>query len=205
MRYFAVSLATLIALSVSAPITFAQDSPTAVDPAADAAALEAKWKAVPELDGYFNRMKEIARERNADHFRAIMLSELGMDSDANSDLSIDLDILPLIQPAAARARAIGELLAADLDGDWQISKQELRSVLKIGSNPAAAEAFFNYDLNENDTLEQEEIKAAAARRSDKYGGRRSDRQILLLEAFDFDGDRVVTSAEIERAAKALQL
>jgi hypothetical protein len=204
MRDFTLSLAALISLSFSAPMAFAQEAAVVDDPAADAAAIEAEWEAVPELGGYFNRMKELAREGKTSQFRAIMLSELGIDSNVDSDLSIDLEILPLIQPAIARARAIGELLAADLGGDWQISKQELRSVLKVGSNPAAAEAFFNYDLNENDILEQDEIRAAAARRSDKYGGRRSDRQILMLAAFDFDGDQVVTGAEIERAAKALQ-
>ena len=107
--------------------------------------------------------------------------------------------------AQQRARILSQFLEADLDGDGQISGQEIRDTLKVSQAPMAAQAFLSADLNADNLLDGAEIRAATVVQFALNGGERHNHGNNMLELVDFDDDGILTPAEIERAAAALGL
>lgn len=109
--------------------------------------------------------------------------------------------------ARARGELIGLILQADLDGDMQVSRSEIRQALEARVNPinGMADLFLLGDVDENNVLDLAEIKAVADqrtnRRQNNIGG--ANRAVQVAWLFDFDGDGTLSPAEVERAVASL--
>lgn len=107
-----------------------------------------------------------------------------------------------LQPAQIRATVAQKILVADLDGDWQVTRDELAETLKYIRADAAAAAFSTGDRDGNDVLTTEEIKAAAGAYTSSLVGQ--GRQMpSMMTVFDFDADGSISEAEFNRGEAAL--
>ncbi len=114
----------------------------------------------------------------------------------------------LVANARIRGDLIGRVFSADLNGDMQISREELRTALASSGNSERnmAELFILGDTDEDNLLDLGEIRTVvtqeANRRQGGISGNRRGVQVAWL--FDFDSNGTLTPAELARAAAALQ-
>lgn len=213
-RRAALSLA--IALCLAAPLD-AQETNEAPTPSADLLAMRSKAENDPALRSLLQRLEDAMRRRNSDPawdrrsaaqdfvFRGALLRtgmRLVMNQVMNLDEPVRISTLELLEPAQQRAQAISEVLRADLDGDWQITRDELLEAAKYQRIEGAAQAFVTSDVDRNDVLSTEEIKIAVDEMiKDRFA--REDMGPNLMPVFDFDSDGYLSKAEFDRGVTAL--
>lgn len=107
-----------------------------------------------------------------------------------------------LDPARRRARAASQILIADLNGDWEITREELMETLKYTPGDGSAQAFLLADGDRNDILSAEEIRAAISQMAKaEMPGRPTP--VNLMPVFDFDGDGYLAPEELDRGLKAI--
>lgn len=107
----------------------------------------------------------------------------------------------MVQDARLRAQIWGQMLAADLNNDGQITKQELKDTLEFMPSDGISDAFFTSDANDDNVLSAEELRAAVDMRSQSRRYGRGGKGIAQM--FDFDDDGYLTAVEFKRGAVAL--
>lgn len=104
-----------------------------------------------------------------------------------------------MQAAQARASAMQRILVADLNGDWQVSADEVRAVLSLRPTTGPAEALVLFDTDKDGVLSTDEIHRAAEALAERSSATRTNPLVLI----DFDNDGTVTPEEYQRALAAL--
>lgn len=189
--YFALIL-TLLACGAS--MASAQTAP---DPKADLAALDARAATDPELQQFWESLRSrLARTDRPTAEQVLRMLDQGFPINYRVERQIKL--------AASRAQYAAEILRSDLDGDWQVSRDELIASLS-GSNRGrgdAASAFVLGDKDGNDILDTAEIQQAAD--AMVFDIERNLGRTGVPRLFDFNDDGVLTQAEYNRGLAALQ-
>lgn len=116
---------------------------------------------------------------------------------------VRIDTVESLDPARRRATVVSRILVADLNGDWEITRDELMEVLKFAPNEAAAEAFMLADKDRNDILSTDEIRAAVPQLAERGGIAGGQDRVNLMRVFDFDGDGMLAPEELDRGMKAI--
>lgn len=112
----------------------------------------------------------------------------------------------LVMLAAERAQLLSVLLAADLDNDGNVTRDEIKRVLQIGrSHGMMGDLFLQFDTNLDDTVSAEELALGIKAATEGRQSRGQDRSILFGQLIDFDADGQITTEELDRAAAALSL
>lgn len=101
---------------------------------------------------------------------------------------------------------LAEIIAADLNGDWAISRDEMLAALNSGAEGGLAELFLKGDQDANLVRDFAEIKVilqenAAKRASDPEWSR----PLNLAGLIDFDDDGQVTRQELLWAWSAVRV
>lgn len=108
------------------------------------------------------------------------------------------------QAAQERAQLMGQILQADLNGDWQVSRDELAAVLRVDRSGNIADVFVIGDEDSNNILSQEEMqKTIRDLGTTRNGDYRQDDDAINL--FDLDDDGILTPEEVARSIAALSL
>jgi hypothetical protein len=189
----------------------AQEAPA--DAAADLAAMRAKAEADPEVSRMFEQIeRSVGRQSNApsrkveDIVRDLALRNMLRNTPFGlSDIldePVKIATLAGLEPARQRANAASQVLQADLDGDWQITREEIVEAARYQRIDGAAQAFLTADTDRNDILTFEEIKVAVDGMVAGSNGRRNVGP-NLLPVFDFDDDGYLTQGELDRGIAAL--
>lgn len=194
--FFAATLA-------AAPLT-AQETGAATA-SADLALMREKANADPLLRQQFEQIEQTVGQRRGvepqDLLRNYLFRQGGM-RDLTLDAPVRIATIEALEPARSRAQVVSQILAADLDGDWQITRDELTETIKYGMMDGAAQAFLIADANRDDILDTEELKSAVGELARaRYQGRRS--MPSLMPVFDFDGDGNLAREEVDRGLAAL--
>lgn len=193
-RHFAFTLSLLACMASSVT------AQTAPDPKADLAALDARAATDPQLQAFWNSL----RNRLARPDRPTSEQLMRMAGEIREGFPVQYRLERQIKLAMARAQFAAEILRSDLDGDWQVTREELVASLS-GSGRGqggAAEAFVLGDKDGNDILDTAEIQRAAGGLESRSGGEMGRNSFARL--FDFDDDGVLTQAEYDRGLAALQ-
>ena len=104
--------------------------------------------------------------------------------------------------AQVRARLVSQILSADLNGDWSVSRDEVTTAAASQNDPNAAALFLTGDADADNVLTLEEIKLVVqAQAALEYAP--TDVGSGLLDVFDFDGDGKFTEEEMTRTLAAL--
>lgn len=202
----APALGETAATCAECPLPLAQDLPIEVDPGfvvtLDLVAMIAKAEKDRELLMMLENL--IARRSNQNSLR--MLEQVVMPANNSGH---DLNAAPYryaivaqVRQAQNRARVIGEMLAADLDNDGQIARQELTDLLAMERVDHVADAFFTSDKDGDNVLNADEIRAAATETARLMMGNRQDRQ-HFAQVLDFDDDGYLSAEEYQRGLVAM--
>ena len=92
-------------------------------------------------------------------------------SGAAADFPVALGNTLGLEAAQERSRFVAEALAADIDGNWEVTLEETRLLLQSGRNEGSAAAFILSDTDGNGILTMDEIKAAAVAQRQNRPGR----------------------------------
>lgn len=202
----APALGETAATCAECPLPLAQDLPIEVDPGflitLDLVAMIAKAEKDRELLMMLENL--IARRSNQNSLR--MLEQVVMPANNSGH---DLNAAPYryaivaqVRQAQNRARVIGEMLAADLDNDGQIARQELTDLLAMERVDHVADAFFTSDKDGDNVLNADEIRAAATETARLMMSNRQDRQ-HFAQVLDFDDDGYLSAEEYQRGLVAM--
>lgn len=199
-------LITCLSLGLAAGLAGPADAQeTASDKAKDLAVMSAKASADPQLQAQFSQIVNAARRNSTPPARDLILRQLFRNVGGRGyDLSQPLRIATIeaLDPARSRAQVASQILSADLDGDWQITRDELTEALKFGMSDQAAQAFILGDADQNDTLTTDELKAAIETMArTRYRNPQPFGSVMPL--FDFDDDGYLTEAEVGRGIAAV--
>lgn len=194
-------LAALLAPGLAAAQTPAPSpAPSAAD---DLAIIRKRAEASPDLTQALRNVEQVFSTRQQPTTPSIrqMLGGIGRNPDS---APVNVRLYESAPLADARAQFISRLLRADLDGDWTVTRQEVRETLSLRADQNTAEAFLIADTNDDGTVTIEELRTgadwAAQRRPNLGGMSRSP----ALRLFDLDDDGFVTSEELDRADAALR-
>lgn len=203
-RSAALSLAAVIFL-VTAAVAQETADPAASDASADLLLMREKATSDPSLSQQLwlieQRFGRGNADRAPDQLRQYMYGNVG-GTIITLDDPVRIATIEQLQPAQSRAWAAQQILAADLDGDWQITRDELTESLKYLRTDAAAAAFLTGDSDSNNVLTTEEIKSAVdTLAKSKFGQGQQVRS--LMPVFDFDSDGYLSKAEFYRGVAAL--
>jgi hypothetical protein len=202
LRDAALSLA--IALCLAAPLS-AQESAPAQTRSADLVLMRGKARADPMLRDQFQQVEEAFSRKNS-NLRRVNLHQYLFRIFGGTEVSLNEPVriatIGGLRPAKSRASAVGQILAADLDGDWQITRDELTETLKYDRTEAAASVFLTGDKDRNDVLTFEEIKAAVEGLVTPFFSV-EQQATALMTVFDFDNDGNLSQTEVDRGTAAL--
>lgn len=203
-RYAALVLLVTALTAVPIAAQEAADEP-ASNASADLLLLRGKADADPIRRDQF-RQVEAAFSRENSNLRRVNLHQYLFRIYGGTEVSLNEPVhiatIGGLRIAKSRASAIGQIFAADVDGDWQITRDELTEALKYDRMEAAASAFMSGDKDRNDVLTFEELKAAVDGLVTPFFG--SEQQaIALMTVFDFDDDGYLSQAEVDRGTAAL--
>lgn len=207
MKFLSSAAIAAILLSVIPNPALSQSAQNeeAVQTTADLQAMRARAAADPALAQQFEHIVEMARRNqpvaaNRNLVRYIFQNFGGIGDDLKEPVRIDT--LANLDPARRRAHAASQILVADLNGDWEITRDELMEALKYAPSDGSARAFLLADDDRNDVLGPEEIRAAISRMGEtEPNGRQTP--VNLMPVFDFDGDGYLTPEELDRGIKAI--
>lgn len=187
-----------------APATLsAEDRATA---AADLAVIEAHAKGRAERAELLDAIRREIRGTKADWFdkQRVLTRYMGGYADRSLRDGEAFAYREYYQKQVAQARGqfFGELLRADLNADWKLSRQELLAVLGDDSGTQVARLFILGDANSNYVLDLPEMQSVVDEvyRQRSYG-LRQDQDALVL--FDLDDDGILTPEEVRRSLLAL--
>jgi len=90
----------------------------------------------------------------------------------------------------------------DLNRDWEITRAELKAVLRLTGVQGAAEAFVSSDDDNNGILTAQEIRKAIELQASMRGGG-CNRSANILAVFDFNEANVLAPEEYDRGVAAL--
>lgn len=145
-----------------------------------------------------------SRDQGPDRLREAILSNLsGRIGRLREGLPLEYAGQKQVMRAQVRAEAFSSLVRADLNGDWQISRDELLTIIRQGNATFSSDTFIMGDTNTDYVLDFDEMKAAANAMADlrsPSNGTESGAAAL----FDLDGDGTLTPAEIDRSVAALR-
>lgn len=202
MTRFPFTVRAFVLAALLAPGLAAAQTP-APKPADDLAIIRKRAEASPDLTQALRNVEQVFSTRQQPTTPSIrqMLGGIGRNPDS---APVNVRLYESSPLAEARAQFISRLLRADLDGDWTVTRQEVRETLSLRADQNTAEAFLLADTNDDGTVTFEELRAgadwAAQRRPNLGGMSRSP----MLRLFDLDDDGFVTSEELDRADAALK-
>lgn len=207
MRLFSRAAAIAILLSTLPNMVLAQAAASGQveAPSADLAAMRARAAAAPELTQMFEQIVAMAqRNKQASTDRNLLRYVFGDARWLGQGITepMRIETVANLDPARRRARAAAQVLVADLNGDWEITRDELTETLKYAPGEGSAQAFLLADNDRNDILSAEEIRSAIAQMAD-IGIASRQAQANLMPVFDFDGDGYLAPEELDRGLKAL--
>lgn len=192
-------ISTALGLVFSTCLSQAAMAETAPNPATDLAIMQQKVEAAPEFRDMFGMFTQAqARPDMRQRLEEQLLGRAGRRG--GLDKPFPYIAMATYQLAQARAQVWGQLLAADLNNDDQITKDEVMTVLAFGERPGIADAFFASDANNDLILTRDELKAEVERQTSQ--NRRYDRP-QMAQVFDFDDDGSLTQQELDRGMAAL--
>lgn len=188
---------------VAASAVVAQDKP---DPKADLAAIRAKAEGEQQMAVMLEQLVELTRNNSGpavDQQTEQMI--LGNFTPLRSRSALPANILAAenIPLAQKRAQLLSEIMTADLNDDWAITRAELAAVLSAHNTQRAAEIFISGDDDGDNVLSTAEIKATTAQMAEVEIGMRGA-QVNLLSLFDFDDDGLFEVDELDRTIAALK-
>lgn len=202
MFRFPLALATALAAVCSAP-AFAETDPSA---AADLATIRQKAEATPgalrSLDQIVRTSNQLRQTGGPDYDVSQIFRLMRINS--RSQFPVNIAAIERRPTAIRRAQLVSQILMADLDNDWSVTREELTSMLELpgGSNDnLSAGLFLVGDKDENNILTLDETKAVATTKADADTSFRPNQ--LPLSLFDFDGDGQFTAQEYDRTLRAL--
>lgn len=195
---FMFTLATALALCAGLAVAQAPDIK------ADLAAMEARAAASPELRRYMSQLRGSMEAGTNTPIDQVLEMIGGIRPDREGGLPFNYRLSGQAQSAMMRAQATAEILRNDLNGDWQVTRDELVATLSSGrNNNEGAAAFLLGDLDANNVLDTEEIKKAVETSLASWV-RPSGRRDTLPQLFDFDDDGILTQSELDRGIAALR-
>lgn len=170
------------------------------DPGADLLIMQQKAEAKPELRGLF---AQFLRTGQRPEMQQMLEQQVlgGRIARRGLDQPYPYAAMADFQLAQNRAQIWGQLLAADLNNDEQISKEEVTTVLQLGQRSGVADAFFASDANGDSILSHDELRSEVERQTGQ-GDRYYDRSAMAA-VFDFDNDGSLTRDEMDRGMAAL--
>jgi len=173
----------------------------AQDVAADLALLESRAAADPELGRVMEALRGNRSTQPVEQKLEMTVERAFLRDGA---LPMHYRLAGQMRIASNRAQMVAEILRSDLDGDWQITRDELKATLTQHGrgNGGSAAAFVLGDADGNGVLDTAEIKQAVEaiqRDQDHLRG-----QEAMPRLFDLDDDGILTRAEYDRAVAALK-
>lgn len=202
-RYFIAALAVLLSFGATA-----LSAETAADPKADLALLETRAKADPQLEHLLQQLRaNIARgQLQSRDMRDVLMRYLPEFNRLQRDMQpFDYRQEALTYRAERRSQLLGDIMRADLDGDWQISREEAVSVVRTAHSQNIANAFLLGDADDNNLLDMAEIQASIVSMTEARSDRDGRSGSKSLQLFDLNDDGVLTLQEIDRSLAALAL
>lgn len=199
MRVFAIPLFAL--LSMSAVPATAQNEITP-----DLDLMRQKASADPDLEARFDQLVQVAgrgAQPNVERTIRNLIVQSSRFRDLDLSEPVRIETVISLEPAQVRAQVAMQILAADLDGDWQITRLELTEALKYGMQDGAAQAFILADTNRDDILSSDEMKLAVEEMA-ALRTRGRNQTPSLLPILDFDADGYLSREEYSRAMAALR-
>lgn len=112
-----------------------------------------------------------------------------------------------IDRAAARARTLGQILAADLDGDGGVAAVEAAATAatrSAGARTRFLRLVANADADGNGTVSAGELRSVAEAQALRAVSSAREGRLLDLMALDADGDGWLTLAEVRAGVAAAQ-
>lgn len=171
-------------------------------PSADFAVMMSKAGDSSESRQILQMVLQVRRPgRDVEMLRQQIFGRMGEMRDNDLTKPFHYAAAELVQDARQRAQIWGQMLAADLNNDGQITKQELKDTLEFMPSEGISDAFFTSDANEDSVLSADELREAVAARSQSRRYGRGGKGIAQM--FDFDDDGYLTAAEFQRGAVAL--
>ncbi|MES2142830.1 MAG: hypothetical protein V4516_00360 [Pseudomonadota bacterium] len=199
MRLFLAKAAGLACLFLAFPAASQTAQP---DPKADLATIRAKADGNQYVTQLLNQISGQGNVGNAAEELVMRMLRGISRQDADLTQPFAYRDAANVQKAQFRAQAIGQILMADLDNDGNVTKDELRALLRVQQNNEAASAFFSSDADGNETLSAAEIRDTADLMLTRFGNP-DDERADVARIFDFDDDGVLTKEELERGKTAL--
>lgn len=159
---------------------------------------------LPHFENFLTEQQIRSIRKNPDRLLKRYTQEIYRISDDGTLDEKKLEQYRISKHAMARARKIGELLAADLDGNGVITRKELSNSISDGryfNRANAALLFLESDTDENDEVSFLELSKQAdieVQRSTSNRYHRYDRADIgdRLMAFDQNNDGKVTIPEV---------
>lgn len=172
---------------------------------ADLALLETRAAGDPLMGQVWVQLRSETSARSGQSVLRIVETLSGIRQTRDGALPLSYRLQGQVQAAAIRAQTVAEILRSDLNGDWQVSREELVASLSHanrGGGGEAATAFLLGDADQNSLLTTEEIKASAEAMLPVLSGRRG--MDVGARLFDLDDDGILTQSEYDRVVAALQ-
>ena len=192
-----VSAAISLGCAVSA---FAEGDPAA---AADLATIRQKAEATPgtaqSVDKVVRMLGLGQQQTDPDIVLRIIF---GPGIKPPSDFPLKVSVIEERPVANARAQYLSQILSADLNNDWSVTREELTDALTVQYGRFdTASLFLLGDKDDDNILTLDEIRAVVTERaaSDQFNSRAR----LPPNLFDFDNDGLLSRAELDRGLTAL--
>lgn len=191
-----------IVIALAGLIACPAQSQTAPDPKADLAVIEARAGQDPETTLLLESIRQNISRTGRTPVEVLTRYFGRADGLLRDGKPFAYRLESQRRTAQMRAQLVGQILQADLDGDWQVARSELAQVLQADPGGNIADVFIVGDVDGNNILDFAEMQRAVAAMSD--GRARSYGQDdLALRLFDLDDDGVLTTDESLRSIEAL--
>lgn len=171
---------------------------------ADLALLETRAAADADMAAIWSQLRAQVGAGTDHNVTQLLDMFSGIRQNRASSLPLNYRVRAQVQAANIRAQNVAAILRSDLNGDWQVSREELVASLGQTNRDGgeAATAFVLGDADQDGTLSTDEIKAAieamlgtASRQHGLPNGQR---------LFDLDDDGILTQSEYDRVLAALK-
>ena len=184
-----------------------EPSAAVADPKADFDTLQSRADSNPNFAASLKMM--VRQFRNYDvgmqPDEAEILSMMGVERGGRSmEFPLDFQAAQQREEAMFRAQLAGQILVADLNGDWAITRKELVSTISPGDGRGISDLFIRGDKDENNILDLSEL-TAVLRESVEIRLRNGNRERALhvSQLIDLDEDGLLSREEVRRAWAAI--